>query len=156
MPPPQTWQRSSLKGMAWGYTSRDWTLICTSLHWRGEFSAHPHGCAPLDGKGVYQKVPPRQRQPEKTDGLAGVRHQRKRRPYRNNGMNLSFPSALVQCHDKGVHHYRRPRLPAGIAGRTPGGDRQIHSRGQGKIKVSMERRGDFEVLELNILFPDQH
>ena len=24
------------------------------------------------------------------------------------------------------------------------------------IKVSMERRGDFEVLELNILFPDQH
>ena len=24
------------------------------------------------------------------------------------------------------------------------------------IKVSMERRGDFEVLELNVLFPDQH
>ena len=24
------------------------------------------------------------------------------------------------------------------------------------IKVSMERRGDYEVLELNILFPDQH
>ncbi|MBN2680305.1 cell division topological specificity factor MinE [Acidithiobacillus montserratensis] len=24
------------------------------------------------------------------------------------------------------------------------------------IKVSMERKGDFEVLELNILFPDQH
>jgi len=24
------------------------------------------------------------------------------------------------------------------------------------IKVSMERRGDFEVLEFNILFPDQH
>ena len=23
------------------------------------------------------------------------------------------------------------------------------------IKVSMERRGDFEVLELNVLFPDQ-
>lgn len=24
------------------------------------------------------------------------------------------------------------------------------------IKVTMERRGDFEVLELNVLFPDQH
>ena len=27
---------------------------------------------------------------------------------------------------------------------------------QDKIKVTMERRGDYEVLELNILFPDQH
>ncbi|MHB8249691.1 MAG: cell division topological specificity factor MinE [Acidithiobacillus sp.] len=26
---------------------------------------------------------------------------------------------------------------------------------QDKIKVTMERRGDYEVLELNILFPDQ-
>ncbi len=25
-----------------------------------------------------------------------------------------------------------------------------------QISVNMERRGDFEVLELNVLFPDQH